>query len=237
MASARPNQPKLYAERQKEWIAKNDIQVGDYVVVDRVPEKYNGEMVWCDMSWTPHKNTFVGVVCRIEHISERAGVYLKSTTGQYCNLWFPFSILRLYSQLRFPFATGETVLRRSSTDSEWVMDTFISMIVGAGHPYYCQNGYHKYCIPMQGNAGLIGTCDSPDAEEAPPARPAFAPFEKVLVRLTDKDTWVPAHFAQWDEDGCTRTTGGIVYNHCVAYAGNEHLCGTNNAPGSKKEGE
>lgn len=57
----------------------------------------------------------------------------------------------------------------------------------------------------------------------------FKPFDKVLVRDTDDDKWVPAFFGYQDkssENYQYKTAGGMGYKNCIPYEGNEHLCGT-----------
>ena len=58
------------------------------------------------------------------------------------------------------------------------------------------------------------------------------PFDKVLVRMFDKVTWLPAFFAYVDEDGYIVTTHDSFYVQCIPYnKDTQHLAGTgDNAP-------
>lgn len=226
-----------YAARQEGWIKENDVQVGDYVVVEHAPDNSGRERSWGDMSWTTNHHFYIGTVCRVECIENRVGVKLKSTTEPCRDLWFPFFVLRLKSAIRHPYTMGETVLRRDGETGKWVIDTFICRCSDKKYPYQCQRGYFACCIPMNGNEHLLGTYDSPASEKTPPVT-TFAPFEKVLVRCGESGRWHPAHFSHWkdEEKKWVLTTGGTTYKYFIPYEGNEHLCGTSNAPGAKKKG-
>lgn len=57
------------------------------------------------------------------------------------------------------------------------------------------------------------------------------PFDKVLVRDGDNETWVNAFFGFRDTvtyKVCTFVTGNENWHQCIPYKGNEHLLGTNN---------
>ena len=54
------------------------------------------------------------------------------------------------------------------------------------------------------------------------------PFEsKVLVRDVDHNVWEAAIFGRYDGEKVF-VIGGIDWNQCIPYEGNEHLLGTNN---------
>jgi len=57
----------------------------------------------------------------------------------------------------------------------------------------------------------------------------FKPFDKVLVRDCDTETWIPAHYSR---NPCDRhiVIGGASWRQCIPYKGNEHLCGTKDSP-------
>lgn len=59
------------------------------------------------------------------------------------------------------------------------------------------------------------------------------PFDKVLVRDSDTDIWVPALYQFYSERGCGERhhfANDIFYIQCISYEGNEHLVGTTNKP-------
>lgn len=56
---------------------------------------------------------------------------------------------------------------------------------------------------------------------------SFKPFQEVLVRNSDADIWIAAHFSRYNNKNpyCYITTL-CAYKQCVSYEGNEHLLGT-----------
>jgi len=61
---------------------------------------------------------------------------------------------------------------------------------------------------------------------------AFKPFDEVLVRDSDSDKWIPAHFARFNERNADCKfevlDGGslIGFKQCISYKGNERLAFT-----------
>lgn len=60
-------------------------------------------------------------------------------------------------------------------------------------------------------------------------KPQFKPFDKVLVRDCDTETWGCNLFGYIDKDGDYMCVNG-PWSQCVPYEGNEHLLGTKNKP-------
>lgn len=58
----------------------------------------------------------------------------------------------------------------------------------------------------------------------------FKPFEKVLVRDYDNDTWRASFFSHTRETLGRYATTGLVWKQCIPYEGNEHLLGTKDSP-------
>lgn len=56
---------------------------------------------------------------------------------------------------------------------------------------------------------------------------SFKPFQEVLVRNSDADIWIAAHFSRYNNKNpyCYITTL-CAYKQCVSYEGNEYLLGT-----------
>jgi hypothetical protein len=57
------------------------------------------------------------------------------------------------------------------------------------------------------------------------------PFDKVLVRYSNDDPWIAAHFSHYTkgaEDNYPYFASGSCFEKCVPYEGNEHLLGTTN---------
>lgn len=63
------------------------------------------------------------------------------------------------------------------------------------------------------------------------SRSMFRPFDKVLVRDFENETWKPGFFGEMKKNG-NRTVyiiiGGFLYYECIPYEGNEHLVYTKN---------
>ncbi len=60
-------------------------------------------------------------------------------------------------------------------------------------------------------------------------KPEFKPFDRVLVRDEDVETWMCNFFSHLDKDGDPVCSNGH-WHQCIPYEGNEHLLGTNNDP-------
>ena len=61
----------------------------------------------------------------------------------------------------------------------------------------------------------------------------FKPFEKILVKDNDEDTWVCAFFSHMEKIGskeCYECCSGILWDQAIPYKGNENLVGTTNNP-------
>lgn len=56
---------------------------------------------------------------------------------------------------------------------------------------------------------------------------SFKPFQEVLVRNSDADIWIAAHFSRYNNKNpyCYITTLS-AYKQCIPYEGNEYLLGT-----------
>lgn len=66
--------------------------------------------------------------------------------------------------------------------------------------------------------------------EVPDNEPQFKPFDKVLVRNSNSECWLPRLYSRkckkighWAQDG-------DMYEQCIPYEGNEHLFGTTDEP-------
>ena len=59
----------------------------------------------------------------------------------------------------------------------------------------------------------------------------FTPFQRVLVRDFESNTWQPALFGYHENSAHPyRTLNGVRWIHCIPYEGNEHLLGTTDSP-------
>lgn len=61
---------------------------------------------------------------------------------------------------------------------------------------------------------------------------SFEPFQKVLVRDDECDTWKADYFSNYEKGDKTYRYNcvGSFYKSCIPYEGNEHLLGTDNRP-------
>lgn len=58
---------------------------------------------------------------------------------------------------------------------------------------------------------------------------AFKTYDKVLVRNSSNDAWVPRFFAMRSiHPNKYGTTDGVFWRHCISFEGHEHLIGTTN---------
>lgn len=58
----------------------------------------------------------------------------------------------------------------------------------------------------------------------------FKPFDKVLVRQSDKNDWRVAFYSHFNEEENLHVTAWLSWYQCIPYEGNEHLVGTSNNP-------
>ena len=61
--------------------------------------------------------------------------------------------------------------------------------------------------------------------------PEFKPFDKVLMRdeMHGQDDWTLCQYSHfWEETDKYVAMGGLRYDFCIHYEGNEHLLGTTN---------
>lgn len=62
-------------------------------------------------------------------------------------------------------------------------------------------------------------------QEEKPKR-EIKPFDRVLVRQSEKDNWEAALFSNYTSNIHRYRCGGMNYMYCIPYEGNEHLLGT-----------
>lgn len=106
------------------------------------------------------------------------------------------------------------------------------------HPIVCTTNTDTYCFTKNGKYDWTGGGECvlfPSKENRDwstfkvEPKFEFKTFDKVLVRDDFDSEWFPDLFAySIDMIHGTRyyTIGGIVWEQCIPYEGNEHLCGT-----------
>ena len=69
---------------------------------------------------------------------------------------------------------------------------------------------------------------TPEDVKDAPKEPEFKPFDRVLVRDFDDGAWIPHFYSHRDESFTfsNRTIGGVGFQQCIPYEGNEHLLET-----------
>lgn len=82
-----------------------------------------------------------------------------------------------------------------------------------------QRDWNKFIVPDQ----------VPDQVNDQETKHQFKPFDKVLVRDCDTETWWCNLFGYIDKDGDYVCVNG-PWKQCIPYEGNEHLLGTTNKP-------
>lgn len=107
------------------------------------------------------------------------------------------------------------------------------------------NDRQYICARTKGNGGVYRTRlflkngnDANDKDgtifynlylEVPDNEPQFKPFDRVLVRGSDKNKWRPRLYSRKGNIGyCTQD--GCEYMQILPYEGNEHLVGTTDKP-------
>ena len=66
--------------------------------------------------------------------------------------------------------------------------------------------------------------------EVPRDEPQFKPFDRVLVRQSDKDDWRVAFYSHFNAKENLHVTAWLNWYQCIPYEGNENLVGTTDKP-------
>lgn len=95
--------------------------------------------------------------------------------------------------------------------------------------------FYKY---QKGECTLFPSKDNRDWSTVKPEKPecSFKPYDKVLVRDEDMDSWKCDFFSHYIYNNTPEyhyITISNCYKQCIPYEGNEHLVGTTDSP---KEG-
>lgn len=89
--------------------------------------------------------------------------------------------------------------------------------------YYVDNYKMAYLLSLQGKYNVLF-----DIVELPKPECKFKPFDRVLVRVSETDVWVPSlyGFYRGNEPYPHVMIGGCPWKYCIPHEGNEHLVGT-----------
>lgn len=85
--------------------------------------------------------------------------------------------------------------------------------------YYSENGEYDFGNNTHNDLVL----------EVPDNKPLFKPFDKVLARDYDRDTWCVEIYSHPARNGDHYCIGGM-WHQVIPFEGNEHLLGTTNNP-------
>lgn len=112
-------------------------------------------------------------------------------------------------------------------------DYTILALIGGNYPK------EEYILYFRADGKRIAEADSGidlmlvEYEEDTPKfdTPKFEPFQKVLVRDNNDETWKCNFYSHYVENiGYNYRCINANYKQCIPYEGNEHLAGTNNKP-------
>lgn len=66
--------------------------------------------------------------------------------------------------------------------------------------------------------------------EVPDTEPEFKPFDRVLVRQSDKDYWRASLYSHFNSKENIHVTAWMNWYQCIPYEGNQELVGTTDKP-------
>ena len=152
---------KSYEERQAEWVMKNNITIGDKVIITRDVKDY--EDGWCNIS--PNIENWIGERCFIKYITfDNIGVY-NPKAMDWCYL--PYFVLKKVQSLNewtvsfgLKVRTGDPVLVRDGNYENWQYSLFSHVVPQIPFRYYTVGNPFLECIPYVGNEHLLGTMES-----------------------------------------------------------------------------
>lgn len=131
--------------------------------------------------------------------------------------WNPES--KILEKLTKPeFKVGDEIVKRNSISNSWIVYSVSSEYYGLKSP----NGSE--------NIGVLPIEEQDDWELVPNKFDinTLKPFEsRVLVRAANRK-WVTAFYSHYDKDSSLHycVVGGLWYEQCIPYEGNEHLLNT-----------
>lgn len=243
-----------YEKRQKKWIEKHNVKVGDFVTV---MQKYDSKTcgILSDMYyWDEGMDEFVGKSCSVVKICEDA---IKLSLGGGCvPYYFPYSVLRKEKEMKKSYEERQDewikkndlkigdkvrIIRKAESGEDgWLAVWAAEMDAVVG-----KVGVVKSFL---GNAGILVEFDKRFSWSLP-----YFVLEKVvehkdkewkvsyglkvktgdpvLVRDDEDENWRYALFSDviiGDRGGYWYRTCGLSYKRCIPYVGNEHLVGTKN---------
>lgn len=199
-----------------------------------------------------HKEYPISVYIRGEQAFRtftKDGCYISNIEGSECVL-FPSSKMRCWSKF---FKRGDVVfdddMETAVIFKGWVDEDYVELNTTINH-YKISDDWDKgdICRTLlctkatnEERAKFIAAAEkhyggkyNPETLQVEPVKVvepkcSFKPFQEVLVRNSDADIWIAAHFSRYNNKNpyCYITTLS-AYKQCVSYEGNQHLLGTTN---------
>lgn len=107
-----------------------------------------------------------------------------------------------------------------------IVSTTLSVYHGDNH-VEIQYGHNSMLEYLQGS-NLFNMLFIELQQETNKPKYIFKPFDKVLVRQSDKNDWRVAFYSHFNEEENLHVTAWLSWYQCIPYEGNEHLVGTSN---------
>lgn len=241
-----------YEKRQKKWIEKHDVKVGDFVMV---MQKYDSKTCgnWIGWYyWAPEMDKFVGRVCKVVKICEDAiTLTLDGGCGPY---YFPYSVLRKEKEVKKSYVERQDdwvkknnikigdkvrlIRKAESVEDGWpnVWPDKVDGWVGKILKVKGISGGNISCYDFETNDWfnlpyfvLEKIMEHKDKEWTVSYGLKVETGDPVLVRDDEDENWRYALFSDvlpGDNNGYRYRTCGLTYMHCIPYVGNERLVGT-----------
>lgn len=210
----------------------------------------------CELEEVINDKEYPITVCLGIKLSFRAftkdGCYLSKIEGSECVL-FPSSKMRCWSKF---FKRGDILvysdLEKVVVFDGWAEGDYTKFKTTINH-YKISDGWDKGSICLTSlytkatdkeRAKFIAAAEkhyggkyNPETLQVEPvkvveSKRSFEPFQKVLVRDDECDTWKADYFSNYEKGDKTYRYNcvGSFYKSCIPYEGNEHLLGTDNRP-------
>lgn len=157
-------QEKVYLDAQ----AACGLQVGDYVILRR--PAIDHEAGWRN-SWPVEADKYVGKVGFIDRFST-SGIAVKFLDIKGSIYFYPYFVLEKTEKPEpqnkniYEFKEFQPVLVRNTPNSSWQGGFFAKKLENSPFPYMDINcNQWRYCIPHEGNEGLLFTTEAPEEKQ------------------------------------------------------------------------
>lgn len=241
-----------YEKRQKKWIEKHNVKVGDFVTV---MQKYDSKTcgIWTDLyCWVPEMGEFVGKVCKVVRICEDAIELI--TEGCSVSYRFPYSILRKEKEMKNSYEErqAEWIKKHDVKVGDHVRLVRAASTREDGWPNMWPNTATRWVGKMlevkgfnEGNIRCLNLeekdwfdfpyfvlekiVEHKDKEWTVSYGLKVKTGDPVLMRDSEASTWRYSVFSHnHDSEGVPYPyySAGVIAAFCIPYVGNEHMVGT-----------